>query len=222
MLLKIRIQKKSNKWAFMNEYSTYPDECEILLDKDLYYVTTGLEYLPVRVQHGDMIDIPVVGMVCCDTLEDARKYILSSSSTGTMSGGGENDLHCINMSQNMQNTIGSMLSEKYNVINNGNMYDIPRDELKQFDNIEYRTEQIKFYAKILGYDISVQKLLPNVSRSVLKINSMITLSPHTKQPQFSQIVGIEAAGGTIEHTYREKYLKYKKKYLQLKSINHAS
>lgn len=235
MILKITIPKISKKWAIMNKYSCFPDECEVLLDKDIYYVTTGWNYVPVRTKKGFM-DVPMLELLCFDNINDATFYTLTHNLADAQIGGDGNKLYCINMTPKpeMIETIKSIVGSKKEVVDFGNIFDVPKDDLMKMDDpvniaklysdylkLVYQSEsklmsQIKIqpqiYAKIGAPPDDTKKEL--IEKYKQQYNP-IQYSQRQIQDISKQAATI-AAGGASDSKYLHKYLKYKQKYLQEK------
>lgn len=69
-LLRIKVNKNSPNWIFINRYSAYPDEHEILINRNCYFVVTNTTTLPV-VSGDDYRDILTIDVTMCDRLDDA-------------------------------------------------------------------------------------------------------------------------------------------------------
>lgn len=67
LLFKIKINKESPNWIFLNKYSLHPTEKEILINKNVYFLITNVDSLPIRV-NSKMRDIIVIEMVLCDNM----------------------------------------------------------------------------------------------------------------------------------------------------------
>lgn len=71
VLLKILVNKSSNNWLFLNNYSHYPQEHEILLNKGIYLHVKNIEYKNIMVA-GRVRDIKVVIVELLDHFLDAN------------------------------------------------------------------------------------------------------------------------------------------------------
>ena len=247
MVLKINIPKTSRKWAFMNKYSVFPNECEILLDKEMYYVTTGWDYVPVRSRQNvpqpgiDFIDVPMVEVLCFDTLNDATAYVNTHPVQVAQIGGGYDDkVYCVNMKTrpNAIAEVRKLLGPKREVVDFGNVYDVPKDELMKMDNVENIQMMCGEYMNMVLQSDSDFKRIDDLNPSEQnkeiddKYSNTKLIMERYKQ-EFKpiqdyrdrnvilreQAFGVAAAGGSMDDMYYRKYLKYKQKYLHAKNLH---
>ncbi len=72
-IMRISIRKTSKKWVFLNSYSLYPFEGEILIDRNSFLVVRDDDYYPIKTD--GIRDIRVINLFLCDTLEEATSLI---------------------------------------------------------------------------------------------------------------------------------------------------
>jgi hypothetical protein len=76
-MFRIKLPIDSDNWIFLNSYSEYPTEREVMINKDCYYLVTNKEYLPIKFKNGYR-DMLVFDLTLCDTLDDVRAEALHS------------------------------------------------------------------------------------------------------------------------------------------------
>ena len=74
-LLRIKIKASSQNWIFLNKYSSYPNESEILINRNCFFVVTGIDNLPIRLMNGSLRDITVINLQLCDSLIEALSLV---------------------------------------------------------------------------------------------------------------------------------------------------
>lgn len=65
-IMRIKINKYGNYWMFLNNYSAYQDEHEVLLDRNLYYYVENVSTMPIFYQRDGkdmMYDVTVIDIV---------------------------------------------------------------------------------------------------------------------------------------------------------------
>lgn len=67
---RIKINKNSKKWLFVNKYSHFPNEKEILLDKNIYMFVTNVDYLPIKLSGGTIRDVMFIDVTLFDSFQD--------------------------------------------------------------------------------------------------------------------------------------------------------
>lgn len=67
---RIKINKNSKKWIFVNKYSQYPEEKEIILDKNVCLYVTGIQYSPIKLFDNNIRDVMFVDVTLFDTFND--------------------------------------------------------------------------------------------------------------------------------------------------------
>jgi hypothetical protein len=67
-MFRIKLPINSKNWIFLNAYSEYPTEREVMINKDCYYLVTNREYLPIGFK-GGYRDMLVFDLTLCDDLD---------------------------------------------------------------------------------------------------------------------------------------------------------
>jgi len=224
-LLKIKINKESKKWIIVNKYSEYPDEAEILLDRDCYFTVEEREILPIKMRNNTLRDIVVITLRHHDTLN-----ILPNNQN--QNGGGSNEIKIINMHDDiLKSHIEKITNRSVNIVNmNTLLYDdtvyIPNKDNKtiekintsDYDTNDTKDEGGKAIEKIntLEYDAKkyheianlIYKNKKSLAYKTINKSEFTVYEPSESSPKKKEYI----TGGKYHH----KYLKYKQKYLDLK------
>lgn len=239
ILLEISISKNFNKWAMLNSYSGSSSECEILLDKDIFYYITNYKYIPIR-KNNIYMEIPMLNVIAFNNFNDVSAY--AATQILDFTGGNKeynNDFNCINMSSKpeMINDIKKIVKNK-NIIDFGNIYEIPDNELTKLDNpIEYAQIYAKYINMVVQSEKNKTKSMPALRSQLQNFDIKDFMNKQIVPKKFPEIMkkshvlpkiytpsAIAAAGGSglnnnssnENEKYYEKYMKYKNLYLNSK------
>ena len=72
---RIKVNKNSKKWIMLNSYSYYPNEKEVLVDKNVMYYVTGVDYLPIKLSTGVIRDIMFIDVTLIDNFNFIQNNI---------------------------------------------------------------------------------------------------------------------------------------------------
>jgi hypothetical protein len=248
IILKIHIPKTSKKWVYMDYYSAFGIENEITIDKDTYSVVMDWSYTPIYIGSPDTdekyIDVLTIDVLLCDNLDQAFNCHFTWRKKPQRGGdieNKENDIYCINFNSEMMTLAKEKLGSTKNVINYGNLYDIPQNELKlmkdykniaviggKYLNLFYGNQMRKEMQRSHRLETTVDLKMQRPTEHKFDFPKM---QPYThvgkmKEDKFSRMTSIPQpqyglptqltmmTGGNSDY---QKYIKYKKKYMKLKS-----
>jgi len=69
VLYRIKINKNNKNWIYLGKYSTFPNENEILINANVYFIITNHDYVSINVD-GYIFDILMVDLELCENLND--------------------------------------------------------------------------------------------------------------------------------------------------------
>lgn len=69
IILKIKLNKKSSNWIFLNKYSQYPNEREILINNNVFFIITNTNVFPINI-NGKLRDMLVIEMSLVDNISN--------------------------------------------------------------------------------------------------------------------------------------------------------
>lgn len=107
-VLKIKINKNSRKWLFIDSYSYFPNENEILIDRNSYLIVTKIEYKTITMYNEDIFkDVKVVHATLVDDIDDIQDYILEQIKR-------DNDENKDNKTEQIDNKLGDYTFKLHN------------------------------------------------------------------------------------------------------------
>jgi len=84
VMFKITINRDSQNWVLLNRYSVFPDQCELLINKNIYLFVTDIYPSTIRTRAHVVKDVTVIECQLHDTYESAS----SVRPVGMPTGGG--------------------------------------------------------------------------------------------------------------------------------------
>jgi hypothetical protein len=74
-ILKIKINKNTRKWIILNGYSNFPEEKEILIDKNCIFLITGYGYQAIELHGNQLTEKLVINATLFDDMKDCLNRI---------------------------------------------------------------------------------------------------------------------------------------------------
>lgn len=171
-VLNIKINKNTRKWAILNEYSNFPAEKEILIDKNCVFLITGHRYQSIELSRGELAEKLVLNVTLYDNITD----FLDRFDAETLDNFPTCEIKSGDLENNPRNIIGSvrghvnarggaMISTDNKIINLINFTDDQYDKLvKDAKNMINRSEYVfknthKHFVDFTKSNIDVQTRL---------------------------------------------------------------
>ena len=235
-IFKIRITKNNKSWGFVNKLSFYPNECEIVLNRGVYFRVINIHYKTIRNLDDKIRDILVVEVELYDNYVDLQPFIVRPILNTTQIGGTDDVLdkyRNINLYNCPKYVVDKIIADKnYDIVTVHNVVDLNvlyPELLKNFnlDNMHYIYNNLHKLVNDKNYKINIgdskhkikiaSKI--NIDDSKDKINiddSKDTNVPGDVNKQKLYEDSIQFGDTVLSAKYETKYLKYKNKYLKLK------
>jgi hypothetical protein len=208
-IYKIKITKENKSWLFLNKYSTINRECEILINKNTAFKVTNISYGPILYTVKGYETVRDILIIEVELYEDIEKLVLEviqsmieqqyKLDNGTMTGGTPDKIES-NMFYNCNIDMINKIIKTNSKININpkcaylfDLYDIyPSEKINKINLYELYNLYLENYIEINKKELIENKIL---NQDTL-LNKSFKLE---KGPSM-----------------RNKYIKYKNKYLQLK------
>lgn len=199
----INIKKTSKKWIFLNKYSNYPNEYEILLDKKFFLKITDVNKSTIDINN-TLTEITTINLDLYDTLDELNIY--SNVINNKYENENKNNKKIV--LYNFTNKDINIIKSKINI---NNIKFVNFIEINMTDLLE-SSNKLSFYEKYFEYIYKISSYIPSLLENIEKLKYNKTQIIKKEYPFISLSNLIENAD-----KYKQKYLKYKKKYLNLKN-----
>jgi hypothetical protein len=198
VIYKIKIQKQSKRWIYVNKYSKMPKEKEILIISNSKYKITDIYHKPVQTRLAQY-NVKVISL---ELMEDTIQ-----------NGGGFNYIALTDVDYDMKN-----LNKLNNMLLNSDKFDKTIENIKYLNLLDNAINEQRIN-KIINVDFTNNAYNSNKSPKSLPISNKDVISRYKPSPSPSpSLQQVNSSGGGVAGDYHSKYLKYKKKYLNKKKM----
>ena len=229
-LFRIRIKKSSKRWIVLNRYSEHPNEAEILLNRNCFFVVLEKNDYPLNLG-GQLRDITVIDLLLCDDMVEAmaavdnptikilnmndEDYEKTQSNVVQLSKSGKTTPTYFDQPTKYQNLPPRPPPSAPAILINQNVLFFNNEDR---DNADLLVSDVQKYhnllQSIMKSDSVAKSTMMKTSNTIFAINKTVDLPKPTVSDiiVMPRAVAASAAGGS----YYDKYIKYKNKYLMLK------